>query len=139
MSSFRVGRVSCQPHLQKTTVQVMCRFEALGRGVCNLPLAEDKLFDINGALMWSTTSRNSWGKWIRSNHTINGSPSESYRRGTFKRTSVEPLKRMSWLAAAIHTQRRSNDPGVRSTTRGRCSGASFSELGDESDCGNKQS
>jgi len=26
----------------------MCRFEALGRGVCNLPLAEDKLFDING-------------------------------------------------------------------------------------------
>jgi hypothetical protein len=30
---------------------------------------------------------------------------------------VEPLNRMSWLAEAIPTQRRSNDPGVRSTTK----------------------
>ena len=88
--------------------------------------------------MWSNPSRNSWGKSIRVNHAINDSPSEFFRQGTFKRTSVEPLNRMSWLAAAIPTQRRSNDPGVRSTTRGRCGGASFSELGDESDCDNKK-
>ena len=83
--------------------------------------------------MWSTPSRNSWGKSIRANRAINDSPFESFRRGTFKRTSVEPLKRMSWLAAAIPTMRRSNDPGARSTTRGRCGGASFCERGDESD------
>ena len=48
VSSFRVRHFGCYPHLQKVTAHVMCTGKVRGRGALNLPLAEDKLFDIKG-------------------------------------------------------------------------------------------
>ena len=66
--------------------------------------------------MWSIPDWNSSGCSARANHSINDS-SEVLQNGTFKRTSLERLNRVSCLAEATPTQRISNDPGVRSTTK----------------------
>jgi hypothetical protein len=111
-SSFRVGHVGRKPLLQHITAHVVCLAKVRGRCPLNPPLAADKVRDVDvSSLDW-----NSSGCSVRANRSINDS-SDVFQNGTFKRTSVERLSLMSWLAEAIPTQRRSNNPSVRSTTK----------------------